>query len=298
MKIKMVLLTVALVAAGCTPVAATPTADLDQLVQEGLQTAQAQITQQAPTEPAAPPAFTETAAPPAPTVAVVDAVETNSEFAFNSFGVNLRFFYPSTLKEGLAAETVAANSLGAPWEMDMPEHAVVYFSAYSDPASRDSNSHGIRVYRVADLNAYDPTLIPAIQAFLSGATEEHRDFPSHPFPGRSVDAQVKTVPFQNGMGYRFLVTGSFMAAAPRGTGLIYLYVGLTSDGQYLVSMRSSVDAPMIADLANGVPFNTQEEATNVVNALNDRVNAAAPADFNPNLDTLDALVQSILVVIP
>lgn len=224
--------------------------------------------------------------------------QTNSEFAFSSFGVNVRFFYPPQLKEGLAAETIAAKSLEAPWEVDYPEHVVINFSGYSDAAYRSSNSHGIRVFRVADLNAYDPELVPAIQAFLNGATQEHRDFPHHPFPGRSIDAQVKTVPFQNGTGYRFLVAGSFMASAPRGTSLIYLYVGLTSDGNYLVSVTSGTDAPFIADLATGVLFTTQEEATASKTALNDRINAAASGDFTPNLDILDALVQSIIVLVP
>ena len=226
------------------------------------------------------------------------APQTNSEFAFSSFGVNVRFFYPPELKEGLATETIAAKSLEAPWEIDYPEHIVINFSGYSDAAYRSSNSHGIRVFRVADLNAYDPELVPAIQAFLNGATQEHRDFPHHPFPGRSIDAQVKTVPFQNGTGYRFLVAGSFMASAPRGTSLIYLYVGLTSDGNYLVSVTSGTDAPFIADLATGVLFTTQEEATASKTALNDRINAAASGDFTPNLDILDALVQSIIVLVP
>lgn len=243
---------------------------------------------------------TETPAPitPIPTETAVPSVQTNSEFSFSSFGVQLRFFYPSELKEGLAAETVAAHSLGAPWETDYPEHVVVYFSAYSDPSSRSSNSHGIRIFRVEDLNAYDLELIPDIQAYLSGATDEHRDFPQLPFPGRGVDAQVKTLSFQNGTGYRFLSTGSFLATAPRSTSLIYLFVGLAADGKYLVSVVSNVNAPFIADLATGALFTTQEEATANTTAINDRLNAASPEDFSPSLAILDALVQSIIVLVP
>jgi hypothetical protein len=235
---------------------------------------------------------------PVPTETEAVSVATNNEFAFSSFGVQVRFFYPPELKEGLATETVAAHSLGAPWEIDYPEHVVVYFSAYGDPSYRSSNSDGIRVFRVEDLNAYDPELIPAIQAHLNGTTDEHRDFPQLPFPGRGVDAQVKTISFQNGMGYRFLANGSFIAAAPRSTSLIYMFVGLTSDGKYLVSVVTNVNAPFIADLATGVMFTTQEEATANTTAINDRLNAASPEDFSPSLAILDALVQSIIVVVP
>lgn len=247
---------------------------------------------------AAAPAVTSQPVNTAPTETAVPSVQTNNEFAFSSFGVQVRFFYPPELKEGLATETVAAHSLEAPWEIDYPEHVVIYFSAYADPSSRSSNSDGIRVFRVEDLNAYDPELIPAIQAHLNGATDEHRDFPHHPFPGRSVDAQLKTVPFRNGTGYRFLVTGSFMAAAPRSTSLIYMYVGLTSDGKYLVSVVTNADAPFIADLTTGALFTTQEEATASKTAFNDRLNAANPDDFSPSLAILDALVQSIIVLVP
>lgn len=244
------------------------------------------------------PAATSEPVIPVPTEATIPSVQTNNEFAFSSFGVQVRFFYPPELKEGLATETVAAHSLGTPWETDYPEHVVVYFSAYSDPSYRSSNSDGIRVFRVEDLNAYDPELIPAVQAYLNGATDEHRDFPQLPFPGRGVDAQVKTLSFQNGTGYRFLSTGSFIAAAPRSTSLFYLYVGLTSDGKYLVSVVTNVNAPFIADLATGALFTTQEEATANTTAINDRLNAASPEDFSPSLAILDALVQSIIVLVP
>jgi len=244
------------------------------------------------------PAATSEPVIPVPTEATIPSVQTNNEFAFSSFGVQVRFFYPPELKEGLATETVAAHSLGAPWETDYPEHVVVYFSAYSDPSYRSSNSDGIRVFRVEDLNAYDPELIPAVQAYLNGATDEHRDFPQLPFPGRGVDAQVKTLSFQNGTGYRFLSTGSFIAAAPRSTSLIYLYVGLTSDGKYLVSVVTNVNAPFIADLATGALFTTQEEATANTTAINDRLNPARPEDFSPRLAILAALLPSIIVLVP
>jgi len=228
----------------------------------------------------------------------VSGARTNNQFSFPSVGLSIKFNYPAQLKEGLANETVAAQSLQAPWETDYPEHIVVYFSAYSAPDSRDSNSPGIRVFRVADLNNFDPELLARLQQSQTPQTTQHEAFPYLPYPGHNVDAQFKSVTFQNGTGYRFLSAGSFGAQAPSSTGLTYSFTGITSDGKYLLSLRIGVDAPMIADLADGHAYISQDDATNYTNSLNARVNGGTDSQFDPSLAILDALVNSILVGAP
>ncbi len=236
------------------------------------------------------------AAPPT-TAPQVNGAQTNNQFSFPSFGVGLKFFYPTSLNEGLSSETIAASALGAPWELDYPEHVAVYFSAYTSTDFRDSNTPGIRIFRVADLNAMDPELVPRLQSQTAQNTQ-HDAFPNLPYPGHNVDAQFKNLSFQNGTGYRFLSSGSFAAQAPGGTGLTYTFTGLTSDGKYLISLRISVNAPMIADLADGHAYVSQEDATASTNALNARVNSAADNQFSPSLSILDALVASIIITQP
>jgi len=107
--------------------------------------------------------------------------------------------------------------------------------------------------------------------------------------------------FQNGSGIRYITEFS-QAAFPVLTDTYYTFQGLTRDGNYYVSiimpidLASSGNTPMPLE---SIPFdpNSADASSypNYVGTVVGMLNSAG-GSFNPNLETLDALVQSLLVV--
>ena len=218
-------------------------------------------------------------------------------FAFTDFGISLSFSYPPGISEGALAEVLPRMAIQAPVDPEYPEHARVILTGLT--ADTQSNtSHGIRVFRAADIDAMDPVVLSRLRDALAGRTEDRYDFPRLPFAGRTVDTQAKLLDFGSGTGYRFLLQGSFDASTLRGTSLYYLYQGLTADEKYLLTVILGTDAPFAADLATGQPITSQETWAEYERQLSERMDAALPADFTPSLDVLDSLVQSIHITEP
>jgi hypothetical protein len=122
-------------------------------------------------------------------------------------------------------------------------------------------------------------------------------------------AQEKFLSFQNGNGLRYLTQYSQAAFPVQNLShleLLYTFQGLSSDGKYYVSVILPVRLEYVTvDEADdspfpehGIPFNWDnpnpaqypdylDKAVSMLNHSNN--------PFNPSLETLDALVQSILV---
>lgn len=121
-------------------------------------------------------------------------------------------------------------------------------------------------------------------------------------------AQTQRLHFQNGDGVR-LVTQYGQGIMPiTNNGTFYQFVGLTSDGKYLIIAVLPVQAPVLPkgpDVssplpAGGVPFPPLDSTDPKVfetyfQAVADKLNSTDPAAFQPSLASLDALVQSITV---
>lgn len=264
-------------AAACAP-AASPSQDIDSLVQQGLQTAQAQMTTEAEGAPASQsqPAGTNT-------------------FSFGDFGISISFTFPEGFPQGALAEVLPRLAIQDPVDPEYPEHARIILTGYAGEG-RSNIAPGIRVFRVDEVNTMDPVVVARLQAVLAGTSDDRFDFPRLPFAGRTVDAQLRNLDFGSGAGYRFLVQGSFDASTLRGTRLYYLYQGLTTDGKYLVTVLMQPDAPFIEDLATGEPITSNEAGDAYLITLNERINAAQPADFAPSLEILDGLVRSLRIL--
>jgi hypothetical protein len=80
-----------------------------------------------------------------------------------------------------------------------------------------------------------------------------------------------------------------------GNTLEYNFSGVTRGGKYIVYLEQGVNTAL---LSNKVP--TDDQLGNILadplkyyKQIVAKLNAGTPADFNPNLDTLDAIIQSI-----
>ena len=78
---------------------------------------------------------------------------------------------------------------------------------------------------------------------------------------------------------------------------VLLVRGLTTDDKYLVTVILRTDAPFVKDLVSQQPITSQDQASAHFSDVNQRLNAAQPGDFSPSLDTLDTLVQSLSVFV-
>jgi hypothetical protein len=115
-------------------------------------------------------------------------------------------------------------------------------------------------------------------------------------------AQEKFLSFKNGTGIRF-VTQYDQAPLPiNNTSMFYTFQGLTTDGEYYVSVNMPVnldylpadDKPNSPTPSNGIPFDW-ENIENFPTYLTIAVERISQPDntFQPQLEVLDEMITSI-----
>jgi hypothetical protein len=123
-----------------------------------------------------------------------------------------------------------------------------------------------------------------------------------------ITAQARRIHFQNGDGVR-MVSQYGQAVMPiANEGTFYQFVGLTSDGKYLIIAVLPVQAPILPAAMDpssplppgGVPFPDMGSSNGQAfeayfQAVTDKLNAMDSGAFAPSLATLDALMQSFNV---
>lgn len=212
---------------------------------------------------------------------------------------------PPGLGDGVQATTTLEVEFPHinPSNGDMPEHLKLTVQNYS---FKDTILTATIVeFRAGEYTQYSEIThneVEALKLIPSGATA---DLAAKLFV-TDFHAQSKFVNFQNGSGMRYI--GEVLQAVMpiSNDGLFYFYHGLTADGQYYISVFLPVSAPNLlpkdaaADTTappGAVPFTGDDAAaaTAYLDAVSKQLDAAAPTDFFPSLDDLDALVQSLHV---
>lgn len=99
-------------------------------------------------------------------------------------------------------------------------------------------------------------------------------------------------------GYRFVGRWAQDANPVTNQGLRYVYQGFTNDGLYLVAFFFPVTTPHLTSIedfpaAEWDVFNSDPQA--YISAQAEALNALGPADWEPDLGTLDAVVDSLRV---
>jgi hypothetical protein len=166
---------------------------------------------------------------------------------------------------------------------------------------------GIRFYKLDDLAQYTfmqeqvdalRTLV-ADNADLMPYTEVFEDSLGTPLPflpiyphGQNFRAQPKYVETDTLEGIAYITAFAATAEPFVTNSFTYTFQGLTKDGQYYVSATFNPTTSLFLEQLEGfdpATFNWMEYMTEAVATLN----GAAPTDFTPSLDTLDAIVSSI-----
>jgi hypothetical protein len=186
----------------------------------------------------------------------------------------------------------------------MPTHASFAFNGY--PLADTLHEARVYVYPVQELKAgwgRAEEVVANLQQLLSArpATPESPLILPPTIVGKLISTQFSYVDFQNGAGVRFLTQANYGGLDPiNNQDLFYTFQGLTSDGVYYVAAILPVSHPSLPasglDIPGGDPtaFAADFDAYRV--EIEQQLGAQPPSSFTPDLDALDAVIQSLEVV--
>lgn len=221
----------------------------------------------------------------------------------------LRFSYDAALAGGVA---IAAQSGSQPdvFPPDPWRSEFLLYTARPVPESIWEAVGAVRVYPVADLMAYDDTagVLDQLQTLLAdrpdlarfGASLAEANGIALPFlpvvpAGQVIRARTEYLDSPALSGIRYVTAYSEAAEPLTADAFIYTFLGLSADGQTVVSVIMNLSAEgfptepePIADLGafvEGLPGYLAESTA--------RLNEAAPESFTPSLALVDALVESL-----
>jgi len=110
-------------------------------------------------------------------------------------------------------------------------------------------------------------------------------------------AQEKFLAFKNGDGIRYIMQLSQAHYPVIGEDSLYTFQGLTNDGKYYVSVILPVHLANLGSVSQSIEniqIMNDQQYSDYRNAMIGQINQAN-ASFNPSLESLDTLVQSLLV---
>lgn len=220
-------------------------------------------------------------------------LEAENSITFSEMGIIAGFNYPDGFAQGISTSFNSEYVPNAPYDLPYPQNSQILFTAY--PGGFDFTVNGLRIFRADEVNALETGAVESLNAVLEGQPDHHNDFPRLPGAGSVIDAQLLPLAFQNGNGYRYLVTKSFSADPISSTGLTYMYQGITDDGKYFISFIMFVDAPFLAPYI-GQTLTTVEEFETYFQNVNNLVETSSGDQFTPSLTVLDELVSSIVIL--
>ncbi|HNH26026.1 MAG TPA: hypothetical protein PLR93_03350, partial [Anaerolineales bacterium] len=223
---------------------------------------------------------------------------------------NVQFVIPEGLASGASSEVIPAadEATAGPWGV-APEYIEFVLMDYSP---RDEfKPPVIRIYpaqEYAAVNSWAQGSLAKLQAILASPSMSmtNDNLPTIPFNGAAAQqyaAQAKIVSFANGSGVRMTSQYAQFPGPILKDGSYYHYEGLTNDGKYMVAIMVPVTLPIQATAENpsadGVVYPSDISDTIALDAyfqgVTDLLNAATPDSFQPNLNVLDALIQSIQI---
>ncbi|MBK6791356.1 MAG: hypothetical protein IPG80_02180 [Anaerolineales bacterium] len=224
---------------------------------------------------------------------------------------NISFTIPDGLATGAKSETVPSvdESGGGPWGV-APEY--IQFTLADYPVVSEGLSPVIRIYpakEYADVNPWAASSLEKLQAILTNPSTPltNENLSSVPFKGAAEQhyaAQAKLLILNNGNGVRMLSQYGQFPGRVINNASFYHYEGLSNDGKYMITIVFPIVLPLQSTVENpeadGVPYPSDpiQDETGInayYQGITDILNAASPDSFQPNLNTLDMLVQSIQI---
>jgi photosystem II stability/assembly factor-like uncharacterized protein len=224
---------------------------------------------------------------------------------------NLSFRFDTALAESVHGEIVPSGEMEIFGFGDhLPEHLAVMFSGYYPERTLDpktlNDDVGAQIFVYPTANWWPasdwlspPEVFPNLKALLADRPEA----PELPIPTLPIwphtqvfRSQVKYLDFQNGNGVRFITQYAVEAIPVTNREIFYSFQGLTQDGTYYVAAYFPLaaagldDEPVVEDWE---AFNAGYQ--NYLTETLGHLNALSSDEFEPKLDLLDAVIQSLVV---
>ena len=225
----------------------------------------------------------------------------------------LRLVIPNGLAISASAETidVVTDQSGTSWDV-APAHWQITLHGYS--LINSFQVPQIFIYPApdyAEVNQKATESIKRLQVILANPNAQYTNdvLPNIPFinAGQVFAAQEKVLQFNGGSGFRIVTQYASDVSPINNGGLFYHFEGLSGDGKFYIvailpvnlsvlPVDNNPDSPVPS---GGIAF-PQNNASgsdfeNYFKQVTDQINATAPEKFNPTLNTLDALIQSISI---
>ncbi len=215
----------------------------------------------------------------------------------------LSFNYDLSLAQQVTATTIPAQNPGpdAPYWAIVPAYDEFNFVGY--PSKNTYHKPRIEVYAVDEFAAINPTAkeqVDQLKQLLGNAPSTPDRIPLIPIfnAAQVFRSQVKYLNFQSGQGVRF-VTQYDQAIIPiNNQEIFYTFQGLTSDGRYYIAEILPVEASSLPDTDQMTPeqiqtMGTAEAFKQYLNQVVQTLNGLPSDNFTPNLDQLDAMINSL-----
>ncbi|HJR78626.1 MAG TPA: hypothetical protein VJ821_01055 [Anaerolineales bacterium] len=222
---------------------------------------------------------------------------------------NVSLTLPTDLANDVQTEMRSAVTDGAPWEV-VPAYLKFTLTGYQlQELFHEPNIFVFPADEFGEVNEGAAEQIDRLNKALAGSPVLQETLPTVPWFNAAplIAAGIKIIPFQSGSGVRALTQYAQYAAPINNRELFYQFQGLTEDRKTYIIAILPVTAPFLAEdekpdapvPADGVPIPTDVGPNDVYYAsITENLNSLSPDEFTPALDTLDDLVQSILVTNP
>lgn len=215
----------------------------------------------------------------------------------------ISFSYDHALAGGVKTTVVPASSYeGAPeWDIN-PEFYQFELDGYllQDRFHRPA----VRVYPIASYRELIPSVtetIDDLKEFLNTCSQNPASIPFVPNwnAAQMMQSKVECLEFKNGKGVRF-VTQYGQAAYPiNNHDMFYTFQGLTSDEAYYVAAVLPVTHPSFPQDGNNPPNGDwdafYDNFATYVAGIEQQLNGQPDDSFNPALNLLDDMIQSLRV---
>jgi len=239
------------------------------------------------------------------------ATETQSGIPF--FTSPIRLVIPNGLASSASTETidVVSDQTGMSWDV-APAHWQITLHGYSLVSS--SQVPQIFIYPAPDYAAVNQKAaesIKRLQVILASPNAQYTNdvLPYVPFidAGQVFAAQKKTLLFNGGSGVRVVTQYASDVSPINNGGLFYHFEGLTNDGKYYIiailpinlsflPADNNPDSPVPSGGIAFPPNNASgSDFESYFKQVTFQIASTAPDQFNPSLNTLDALIQSISI---
>jgi len=227
---------------------------------------------------------------------------------------NISFMIPQGLADGAVGEIIpaATEESGGPWGV-APEYISFTLTNYTG-RNDEFFKATISIYPAAEyaaVNSWAASSLTRLQAVLASPAAQltNESLPTIPFNGAAAQqyaAQAKLLGFNGGNGVRMISQYAQFPGPILKDNSLFHYEGLTADGKYMVAVVFPIYLPLQTSAENtsadGVQYPADLSDTNGLTAyfqgITDLLNAASADSFQPALDQLDSLIQSITISAP